>query len=338
MTKADLVVHVRAQLLARPSLTDEERHHFATSHLTSWCRGYLKRNSGLRQRFAQHAKPARLIAEGNFENVDHFFDILEKYKHLPPEQVLAGDETGLHGDGALRSRVLVPVGMKRVKTPKSRTQTHIGVMHIGSAKGDTLPPVMVFEGAWTYNHHVDALPKDALIGMQENGHFIGLHMIQVLQHIVKHAVAARPLLFIVDGASSHIDWDAILYAQKELIDILCLPANMTHKLQVADVALFGPFKRYWRHHGGGDVLGTGSRAQQRSARPGGGCSQSKGVGRAEAVHGRGHDAVRWRGRRADPRKEAGEGGQSTGGDSEESRARGHESGQGRCSCSGQQRA
>jgi DDE superfamily endonuclease len=89
------------------------------------------------------------------------------------------------------------------------------------------------------------LPSDALVGVQESGYFIGENFLRVLQHIDQYAVSARPLLFIVDGCKGHIDLTAIDYARSKQINLLCLPSQTTHILQVADVALFGPFKRYW---------------------------------------------------------------------------------------------
>ena len=50
----------------------------------------------------------------------------------------------------------------------------------------------------------------------------------------------------MDGASSHIDEPSLQYAQGNQINILLLPAHTTHLLQVADVAVFRPFKAYWR--------------------------------------------------------------------------------------------
>ena len=85
-----------------------------------------------------------------------------------------------------------------------------------------------------------------MYGTQKNGYFTADHFLPVLQHFVLYAVAARPLLLIMDGASSHINEESLQYAQANDINILLLPAHTTHLLQVADVAVFRAFKAYWR--------------------------------------------------------------------------------------------
>lgn len=61
-----------------------------------------------------------------------------------------------------------------------------------------------------------------------------------------HATAAGPLLFVIDGAKSHIDLAALNYAVLNSIHLVCLSAHMSHILQPADICLFGPFKHYWK--------------------------------------------------------------------------------------------
>ena len=59
-------------------------------------------------------------------------------------------------------------------------------------------------------------------------------------------IAKRPLLLILDGASSYINEESLQYAKANEINILLLPSHTTHLLQVVDVAVFRPFKRYQR--------------------------------------------------------------------------------------------
>ena len=84
-------------------------------------------------------------------------------------------------------------------------------------------------------------------GAQENGYFTAGHTLPLLQQIVKYAVAQRPLLLIMDGASGHVDGASRDYAVSKDIHILLLPSHCTHLLQVADVAIFRAFKQYWRN-------------------------------------------------------------------------------------------
>ena len=64
----------------------------------------------------------------------------------------------------------------------------------------------------------------------------------IVQLLITQGPKEHPLLFILDGAGSHIDMSAVDFAIDNGMSVLLLPANLTHKLQVADVAVFGPLK------------------------------------------------------------------------------------------------
>ena len=64
---------------------------------------------------------------------------------------------------------------------------------------------------------------------------------------MKHAVASRPLLLLLDGHSSHYEPATIRFAKKKKNDviILCLPPHTTHETQPLDCSLFRPRKIHW---------------------------------------------------------------------------------------------
>ena len=168
---------------------------------------------------------------------------------LKGEQIYAADETGLTEDGSRRQKAVVPKGVGRVYRNSFGFYDHISILHMGNAKGDSLPPIWIFKGA---AHDAElaadfaAFCGDSVYGTQKNGYFTSDHFLSVLQHFVRHAVSTRPLLLILDGASSHINEESLQYAKENQINILLLPSHTTHLLQVADVAVFRPFKAYWR--------------------------------------------------------------------------------------------
>lgn len=126
---------------------------------------------------------------------------------------------------------------------------HVSILHIGNASGVSLPPVWIFKGAAHDADLADDFAQfrgDSVYGSQKNGYFTAEHFLSVLEHFVRHAVSTRPLLFIMDGASSHVSEESVQYAKSNGIQILLLPSHTTHLLQVADVAVFRPFKAYWR--------------------------------------------------------------------------------------------
>ena len=50
-------------------------------------------------------------------------------------------------------------------------------------------------------------------------------------HFLIHAPAMRPLLLLLDGHSSHYNWNAIRCAAESQVIMFCLPPNTTHLLQ-----------------------------------------------------------------------------------------------------------
>ena len=64
-------------------------------------------------------------------------------------------------------------------------------------------------------------------------------------HFLKHAVAARPLLLLLDGHSSHYEPQSIELAKENDVIIFCLPPHTTQDSQPLDTTVFGPLKRHW---------------------------------------------------------------------------------------------
>jgi hypothetical protein len=218
-----------------------------TDSMEYWYQGFLHRHPDLSLRICQNVKKVRLTAQEDEARIAHYYTLLERYRHLPPEQVYAADETGLDGDGARRSKVVAVKGLKRPSQQQDSYREHTSLMHIGNAVGQSHPLIFIFKGKNKLDMDiVDTLPSTALVGVQEKGYFMGDHFINVLMHLNKYAVTARPLLFVIDGATAHLGEEAAQYALDHQIEILCMPSNLTHLLQVADVSLFRPFKQYWK--------------------------------------------------------------------------------------------
>ena len=64
-------------------------------------------------------------------------------------------------------------------------------------------------------------------------------------HFIKSIPAARPVVLLLDGHSSHINLQAAKFARDNDILLYCLPPHCTHALQPCDVGLFKPLKTNW---------------------------------------------------------------------------------------------
>ena len=231
------------------SLIEQRSNEKHNSSLKGWYQSFLHRQPNLSIRIAENMPKSRLSAEQKHANIAHFFSLLREWKHLSKAQIYAADETGVTEDGSHKQAVVVPRGVNRVYRSTFGFYEHISILHVGNAAGQSLPPVWIFKGSAHDADLADDFAQfcgDSVYGTQKNGYFTADHFLNVLQHIVRHAVTTRPLLLIMDGASSHINDESLEYAQANGIHILLLPSHTTHLLQVADVAVFRPFKNYWR--------------------------------------------------------------------------------------------
>jgi hypothetical protein len=228
-------------------IVERERQIECTSSMRGWFEGFMRRHPHLTSRISQGVKEVRLTAQANEDNIANYFRLLKQFIHLRPEQIYAADETGLDGDGARKPKVIVPKGTKRPTQQQDSYREHTSILHIGSAAGDSHPMAVMFKGTDKLDVNLmKQLPAGAVAGVQKNGYFTSDSFMSVLEHFHRYAVPARPVLLIIDGAKAHLDDSAVRFAKSEQIDILCLPSNTTHLLQVADVSLFRPFKLYWQ--------------------------------------------------------------------------------------------
>ena len=205
-------------------------------------------------------------------DIEQFFRKLkalyEEYKYLPC-CIWAGDETGLEGDAASRERILVPKTLKLGEQIKGSFRDHVSAMHICNALGIHLPPIFSFIGKLFNPDLLNGAPEGSKLAMQDNGYFEQCHVKAFLEHIIEYmdshpelyhvdGDAAKPrfrCLLILDGASTHVSAEGWEFARVQLIDLIFLPPNLTHLMQVSDVGVFGPFKTAyrkaaaeWRHH------------------------------------------------------------------------------------------
>jgi hypothetical protein len=238
MSRSRVIEEARAIVL-------KQRGVEVVGSMRTWYKKFKKRHPAVTERICQNISKQRISAQANAGNIAHYFTLLSQFIHLPPSQIYAGDETGLDGDGDREHTALVQVGSQRPTQELDSYREHTSLMHIGNAEGESLPIIFIFKGKAIDQTVLSQIPDDALVGYQDNGYFTGAHFLRVLQHLDEHGCQTRPLLFIIDGAKGHIDLAALNFAVGRGIQVLCLPSNSTHILQVADVAVFRPFKMMW---------------------------------------------------------------------------------------------
>ena len=165
---------------------------------------------------------------------------------LSAEQIYAGDEAGLKGDEVEGIKVLATRGAANVNLTGGTSTDHTTVLHIGNAKGESLPPVIVIKGDKMHPDMYKGAIPNTLIGTSESGFFNQKLFISVIKFFIENTSRERECLLIIDGAEAHISLEAMKICQANKVMILFLPSHHSHILQVDDVGVFSSFKSHWK--------------------------------------------------------------------------------------------
>ena len=89
-------------------------------------------------------------------------------------------------------------------------------------------------------------PAGAIAGCSKHGWVDSDLFLKWMQHFINcvKATQAHRVLLILDGHCSHKSLDVIDLARANGMVIICLPLHTTHWMQLLDVTVFGPLKKY----------------------------------------------------------------------------------------------
>ena len=117
------------------------------------------------------------------------------------------------------------------------------VICFGNAVGQSIPPMVIFEGKYLNLQRTEGEVPGMYYGMSNKGwtdQELFMHWLK--DHFLKYAVPGRPLLH---GHSSHYEPASMEMAREEDVIVLCLPPHTTQDSQPLDCTVFGPLKQHW---------------------------------------------------------------------------------------------
>ena len=139
--------------------------------------------------------------------------------------------------------VITKKGKRKVPYRSSGNKSQITVVGCVNASGHPIPPMVIFD-AKSFN--VDWAKGEVMgtfYGLSPKGWIDGeLFKLWFINHFLKHAIASRPVLLLLDGRSSHYRPDTIEFAKEHGIIVFCLPPHTTHACQPLDVSMYRPLK------------------------------------------------------------------------------------------------
>ena len=218
-----------------------------------WLDLFLKRHPEVSLRKAQGISVARGIGMNRAEVEKYFtllISILEELELVGnPRKIYNMDECGLQLNNE-PGKVLAMKGSRDVHhvTSAEKGET-ITLIACCNAEGNFLPPYCVFKGIRKKPEFEDGMPPGSFVEMNERSAYVNTEIFKnwLENHFVPRKEPGKVLL-ILDGHSSHCsDLTVLDFAEKNGVNLLCLPSQMTQYQQPLDRSFFKPLKTFWQH-------------------------------------------------------------------------------------------
>jgi DDE superfamily endonuclease/Tc5 transposase DNA-binding domain len=158
------------------------------------------------------------------------------------------DETGFRIGVGRQHKVITKASNNRQYLSDPNNRDYITSIESISAAGDSHAPMLVLKAASLQERWiVDELNADTAITFSESGYSnddISLVWLRHFNRVTSTKMQGLFRLLLLDGFSSHIEYDFVEYAQNNKIILFSFPPHTTHLLQPLDVVCFQPLKHY----------------------------------------------------------------------------------------------
>ena len=129
----------------------------------------------------------------------------------------------------------------------SGDKSQVTIVGCVSAAGFCIPPMVIWDRKTLAPELTVGEIPGTIYGLSSSGWMDQeLFGVWFSNHFLRYAPAARPLLLLLHGHSSHYCPDTIRLAAHEQVILFALPPNTTHLSQPLDKGCFGPLKVAWR--------------------------------------------------------------------------------------------
>ncbi|CAH1970074.1 unnamed protein product [Acanthoscelides obtectus] len=190
----------------------------------------------------------------NRQNVNHFFDILEKlvdqYK-IDATRIYNVDESGFSTVQKKCQKIIAKKGKKNVGAVASG-ERGVNTTFIVStnAAGNFVAPMIIFKRKRMMPELAEGARPGCLVQISDTG-YINTELFVVWLHKFIEVVKPKPtpedrVILVLDGHTTHSkNLEAINLARQHGVILLQLPGHTTNRLQPLDVAIFKPMEVYY---------------------------------------------------------------------------------------------
>lgn len=170
---------------------------------------------------------------------------MDKYK-FEPQDIWNVDESGVTTVKKLRAVVAVK-GTKQVCTLTSAERGQLVTFCVAvNAIGGFVPPMLIFPRKNYHDNFIRDGPEGSIGACHPSGWMTQDNFLLFMKHFIKHtkATVEKPILLLLDNHQSHVNYDVITLCKENGVILLSFPPHCSHKLQLLDRSVYGPFKRY----------------------------------------------------------------------------------------------
>ncbi|XP_062556971.1 uncharacterized protein LOC134221809 [Armigeres subalbatus] len=181
---------------------------------------------------------------GDYVAKENLSDILKD-----PRRILNGDETMFLFDPETKSVIATKGNRNVYLVQKADPKKNITVLFTFDADGYMFPPDIILPYKRLSKHILMSMQSDWGVGKSERGWMDRENFQAYIQNILYPSLVRRnvpfPVIFFVDGHSSHTGIEAAEACATLGIILIALYPNATHIMQPCDVSIFKPLKNQW---------------------------------------------------------------------------------------------
>lgn len=221
-----------------------------------WYEGFMKRHPNIAERTSQNLISSR--RQVTQDNIRAWFNEVGGYleEHTlnatldDPRRVFNADETAFFLNPKA-GKVLAERGSKTVYTAAGADEKqNLTVLVTVNAAGMIAPPMVVYRYVRIPQSLASLFPSTWAMGRSENGWMTQETFFEYMSNVFEPWLTEnnilRPVIFFMDGHSSHISLHLSKFCAEKGIQLIALYPNATHLLQPLDVAVFHPLKVSWK--------------------------------------------------------------------------------------------
>ena len=150
--------------------------------------------------------------------------------------------------------VIAKTGAKRVQSIVPNQREWLSVLVCINAASQSIPSFYIFRGRRFRQNYIIDCEQGATMAMQLRAWMTSYLFSAWISHFVAsircHSLISpqQRHLLILDGHNSHVTLEVARLAKNVGLDLISLPSHTSHALQPLDVAVFKPFKQYFREY------------------------------------------------------------------------------------------